>query len=97
MTKCIFICMIKWSAEAEKKNGEDPKYFPNSWMPKHEELMKKYGLKIAYSGTPFGVSEDACMIFEGGSDVSKYKEFREAVAAIAPGLVTSANTTIVSL
>jgi len=97
VAKAIYICFVKWSMDAYKKWGADPEYFNKNWMPKHDELMKKHGLKLAYNGTPFGLPEDACMVYEGGSDADKYKQFRQAVAAITPGILESANTIIVSL
>ena len=75
----------------------DPNYVENTWTPKYEELMKKYGLKLVYNGTPFGCPEDVCFIYESDVAVEKYRDFRFDMAISLPGSTFSSSTTIIAL
>jgi hypothetical protein len=52
---------------------------------------------MKYMGTPFGCSEDACIVYESDTEVDGYRDFRMAIAGIEGGGVYSANTMIVAL
>ena len=83
--------MLKWSTRFTSD------LYNSTWKPKHDELAKKHGLVLKYQGTPFGSSEDACLVYESDTELDGYRDFRWAIAAIEGGFVTSANTTIVAL
>ena len=83
--------MVKWAP------GFTSDLYNNTWKPKHDELAKKHGLVLKYQGTPFGCSEDACLVYESDTELDGYRDFRWAVAAIEGGATLSADTTIVAL
>ena len=83
--------MLKWSS------GFTMDHYNSTWKPKHDELAKKHGLLLKYQGTPFGSSDDACLVYESDTELDGYRDFRFAIATIEGGAVTSANTTIVAL
>ena len=52
---------------------------------------------LKYMGTPFGCSDDYCMVYESDTAADGYKDFRVAISGIEGGGLSSANTMIVSL
>ncbi len=91
MAKYLYVSMVKWSP------GFTADLYNSTWKPKHDELAKKHGLELKYMGTPFGCSEDACLVYESDTEVDGYRDFRMAIAGIEGGATVSANTTIVAL
>ena len=91
MAKFLYVSTLKWAP------GFTSEKYNKTWKPAHDQLAKKHGMVTKYMGTPFGCSEDHCIIYESDVGVDGYRDFRFAVAGIEGGCVFSANTMIVAL
>ena len=91
MAKYLYVSTLKWAS------GFNMEQYNKTWKPMHDELAKKHGMVMKYMGTPFGCSDDACIVYESDTEVTGYRDFRMAIASIEGGGVHSANTMIVAL
>ena len=91
--KNLYLSFWRLLPEAREKSDE---YWKENWWPKHDELCKKYGLKLVYVGSPYGVPESNIFVYEGSCDTEKYFDFRLETNATERAIDYS-NTTIVQL
>ena len=77
MASTVFICSVKWRDEAKEK-GRD--YFGETWLPRHDEVCKRYGIRLLTWGLPFGVKEDHTFIYEGDVSVAEFMDFKGEIS-----------------
>jgi hypothetical protein len=93
MGKYMYISFVKWSDKFFEL-GMD--YFRNTWMPKHDEICKKWGVELLKMGIPFGTVEESVFVYDTDLELSKYQDFRGDVANINEGQFDYTRTTIVN-
>jgi len=80
MGQYVYICFVKWTAEAHAKGRE---YFTGTWLPSHEELCTEYGVRLLRWGLPWGVAEDHVFIYETDRSIAEFQEFKGEVYNIS--------------
>ena len=93
MGKYMYISFVKWTDKALEKGS---KYFRETWFPKHDEISKKWDVKLLKSGTSFGTVEQTVFVYETDLELSKYQDFRGEVTRIESGFFDYTKTTIVN-
>jgi len=89
----MYISFVKWKDKAYEL-GED--FWLKTWIPKHDELCKKWGVKLLKMGIPFGTVETNVYVYDTDLELAKYQEFRNAITSITAGLFDYTKTTIVN-
>ncbi len=93
MGKYMYLSFVVWTDKA-RELGSD--YFMNTWMPKHNEICEKWGVKLLKWGVPFGTVETHVYVYDTDLELAKYQDFRGEVVGIHEGLFDYTKTTIVN-
>ncbi|GAJ03059.1 unnamed protein product, partial [marine sediment metagenome] len=72
MGKYVYIRFIRWRNKALELGSE---YWKNTWMPKHDELCVKHGVKLLKRGGVYGIQYHSAFIYETDKPLAEYIEF----------------------
>ena len=93
MGEYMYLSFVTWKDKAHEMGNE---YFLNTWMPKHNEICKKWNVKLLKFGIPFGTVETHVFVYDTDLELSKYQDFRGEVTSIEEGYFDYTKTTIVN-
>ncbi len=94
MGKYMYLSFMTWTKKIAELGGMT--YFNETWLPKHDEVCKKWDVKFLKWGIPFGTVEESLFVYETDLELSKYQDFRGEILSIESDLVEYTNTTIVN-
>lgn len=86
----MYLSVVRWT---DKANQTD---FVNTWLPKHDEICEKWGVKFLKHGITFGTVETHVFVYDTDLDLAKYQDFRDEVTSILEGWFDYTKTTIVN-
>ena len=90
----MYLSFMTWTKKTAELGGMT--YFNETWFPKHDEICKKWDVKLLKRGIPFGTVETYLFVYETDLELSKYQDFRGEVVGIESDLIEYTNTTIVN-
>ena len=79
MGKYVYIRFIRWTKKARDIGSE---YYENTWMPKHDELCEKHGVKLLKMGGAYGSQYHSAFIYETDKPLAEFIEFTNDVGNI---------------
>ena len=87
---------LSFVTSTEKANQMGNDYYLNTWMPKHNEICKKWNVKLLKQGNPYGTVETHLYVYETDLELSKYQDFRDEITNIEEGIFGYTKTTVVN-
>ena len=76
MGKYVYIRFIRWNKIVFELGTE---YWENTWMPKHDELCEKHGVKLLKRGGSYGNQYNSAWIYETDKPLAEFIEFTNDV------------------
>ena len=93
MGKYMYLSFVTFTEKAYQMGND---WWVNTWMPKHNEICKKWDVKFLKQGIPFGTVETNLYVYETDLELSKYQDFRGEITNIEEGIFDYTKTTIVN-
>jgi hypothetical protein len=96
MSKYVYLWFVKWFRyHGAEKVQEDPEYGAK-WNKKAEEIYKKHGVELLFTGGAYGIQENAVYCLKTDKDLPALAEVQNEIYAIDPKIIDWGRTVTVT-